>query len=1648
MATLFNTKISQTYPSLLKTIDNAALSATLRELTDGSGNQSGLFLNTAGDFKVSAILEWGSLKDTGTGVTITQFVTAANGIENFNNDTTLPTSAAVKLYVDTKFSQTDTLTEVLGFGNTTSGKDIAVSAGDDITFTDTSKILLGNSQDLKIYHSGSNSFIEDSGSGGLRILSNEFRVYNQAQSELIINAVENGAVELYYDNTKRFETTTDGSKVSGNLVVTGTITGSGGSFLPLAGGTMTGNIILNDNVKTLYGTSGDLELYYNGTDAYLDNYNGNINIVNRSNDKDIIFQSDNGSGGLATYILIDGSTGAVELSHYGFKKFETTSSGVSVSGNLTINGSTFAFGNITYYDNVKALFGDASDLQIYHDGTNSYIDETGIGDLRIKSTLFRVQSSTGEAMINASENGIVQLYENNVERFRTVSDGAKVTGNLEVTGTITGAGGSFLPLAGGTMTGNLKLNDNVRSIYGTNNDLEIYNDGANSFIQDVGAGSLFFKTNGAGIFLKETGGETLAQFLKDGAVNLYHNNVLKFATTSTGISVIGGGNFTGNVTVPDNANLIAGSNSDFAIIHDTNDTRLKNNTGGLYIDQIAITKSIFFRVSNANAVDTTALTINREGDASFGADVTIAGDLTVNGTTTTINTQTLSVEDPLIELAKANAANSLDIGFYGKYNDGTARYLGLFNDASDSNKFKLFKGTTIEPTTTVNTSGLGYVAADLVIANLEALGNVIASGTSSTFNTGNTGQIVTNDGNDGGYPRITIPSSSAQLGLFRSGGSAGGMYIGADSSGFQLMNASFSTKFSVSQTGTGLFTGRLGVGEATSGIKFLVNATTQSDIATFKNDNGTITLGKIANQASIDLASGNGIRIRQGAAVPFTLGTSGQVNLTQSLFGVGAGFTGAAASGTPLFTIENNSGSTATSFGLLVKGGGGSSSGKTFEVRDSSGNTDFLITGDGYSQFNGVLDTQNGVRNADGTEANPSYTFASDIDLGMYRSGANSLGFSTGGDLRLTIDSSGNILQGTNTDVFNIIGRSKVGYVGFDDAAGFAHLDRASTSDYALLQSSDGTTFLNAATSTPINFRIGHSNKMTLDSSGNLLINTNTTTYDAAKIGTGHKFLNVQAPADQYAVATLAGDSGTNGNRIGYLTFPNENNSASYKYSAWMGAEIEGTTANQQGGRLIFSTAVDGATNGPIERMRLNDLALQITTGAPNKGVIQMSTSSSYQIRGGGNYGYLSLVAPIIRFDTAGTERLRITNAGEMQLKSSSDGNKFIITSSSGSNNAIIEMGQTGSDGFLDVSATGGGVVTHLSGFTGFASYFLSNVVVGGTAVDTAGSISLQTNGIIRGVLSTGTVGDTLFNAISGVSNGCQFRNDSSNNQEYLFHNISQITLAVRQSGVTLGSTNNNTTLNTQQTLLAGYGAIDPGTSNLYGSYGWLGFNSNNNYTGSARQMAFTNAYLANQFALIMSPSNQTTPALGSGGELTNGDLVFHVNNAKDFMFGKKSGDANGPHLKINSYAYSTVFQGSSTSNILDIRSGTQQNANVGMIRFIDNGGVQCGQIISNSATTTTQYLSGSDYRLKEDLKDFAGLDKVSKIKVYDFKWKKADERSYGVLAHELDEVLPQAVNGEKDGEDTQMVDYSKIVPLLVKSIQELKAEIELLKAK
>jgi hypothetical protein len=117
----------------------------------------------------------------------------------------------------------------------------------------------------------------------------------------------------------------------------------------------------------------------------------------------------------------------------------------------------------------------------------------------------------------------------------------------------------------------------------------------------------------------------------------------------------------------------------------------------------------------------TATTIGNGVTMTMGGDLTVTGDLTVSGATTTVNTATLSVEDPLIILASNNSEDLVDVGFYAKYVSSGTKYAGLFRDQNDSGIWKLFAttgGTHSVPTTTVNT-GDGFTLGHLEVARLE-----------------------------------------------------------------------------------------------------------------------------------------------------------------------------------------------------------------------------------------------------------------------------------------------------------------------------------------------------------------------------------------------------------------------------------------------------------------------------------------------------------------------------------------------------------------------------------------------------------------------------------------------------------------------------------------------------------------------------------------------------------------------------------------------------------------------------------------------------------------------------------------------------------------------------------------------------------------
>jgi len=225
----------------------------------------------------------------------------------------------------------------------------------------------------------------------------------------------------------------------------------------------------------------------------------------------------NGSGAPTAGDLVQGEP-ALDLTN---KRLYTEDSGGTV-----IEVGTNPGEDVTFADNRKAVFGAGSDLQIYHSGTGSYIEENGTGNLFIEATNLRIKSASGENYIAADQDGAVTLYNDNSAKLATTSTGIDVTGVITTDGMTTSA--------------DINFGDNDKAVFGAGNDLSVYHDGSNSYIKEEGTGNLEIGTNGGNITLKNlANSETLALFNINSGVNLYYDNAVKLETTSTGIDVTG-----------------------------------------------------------------------------------------------------------------------------------------------------------------------------------------------------------------------------------------------------------------------------------------------------------------------------------------------------------------------------------------------------------------------------------------------------------------------------------------------------------------------------------------------------------------------------------------------------------------------------------------------------------------------------------------------------------------------------------------------------------------------------------------------------------------------------------------------------------------------------------------------------------------------------------------------------------------------------------------------------------------------------------------------------------------------------------------------------------------------------------------------------
>jgi len=300
-----------------------------------------------------------------------------------------------------------------------------------IDLIDNEKIRFGTGNDLEIYHDPAygHSFIKESGSGALIVGASTFEVYNAAISEKLISATEDGAVELYHNGVKKVETTSYGLRLTDNYVEatqsststpvlrlgdTGvanydftfpdnntiklsTDTSNAQQLELQNAGSGSFGLSIADNGKALFGDGDDIEIFHDGSHSWIKNSTGNLYI--------------NGKGGEVHIAMVPDA--GVELRYNDVKKFETITSGVRLAGDLELLDNTGSTNRL--------LLGNGGDLQMYHDGTHSYLKEAGTGNFYVMaSSKLQIDNTAGDKTMAAfHDGGAVELYHNNVKKIET-----------------------------------------------------------------------------------------------------------------------------------------------------------------------------------------------------------------------------------------------------------------------------------------------------------------------------------------------------------------------------------------------------------------------------------------------------------------------------------------------------------------------------------------------------------------------------------------------------------------------------------------------------------------------------------------------------------------------------------------------------------------------------------------------------------------------------------------------------------------------------------------------------------------------------------------------------------------------------------------------------------------------------------------------------------------------------------------------------------------------------------------------------------------------------------------------------------------------------------------------------------------------------
>ena len=291
------------------------------------------------------------------------------------------------------------------------------------------------------------------------------------------------------------------------------------------------NVFFGDGDVAYFGWGNDLQIYHTGNSSNIrEAGTGDLSIWGDN----IVFYNSSGNEVKARF----DTNSDVELYYDNVRKLRTTLSGVHIDDIATMEG-IYVTGVGTFLDNAKLNFGNNNDLQIYHDGSNSYIDDAGTGTLAIRSNQVELQKYTGETLANFTADGKVQLNYDNGKRFETTAIGASVSGELQ-TGTLNVASDTVIGL-GLTVVGIATFNTDV------------YIAGNLNIIGDV----VYDEVNGRNLFIS---GVTTTNNLKVTGVSTIANITIGAGSSSTKINTLSGelvlDSAAGQVTVQDDLSVI------------------------------------------------------------------------------------------------------------------------------------------------------------------------------------------------------------------------------------------------------------------------------------------------------------------------------------------------------------------------------------------------------------------------------------------------------------------------------------------------------------------------------------------------------------------------------------------------------------------------------------------------------------------------------------------------------------------------------------------------------------------------------------------------------------------------------------------------------------------------------------------------------------------------------------------------------------------------------------------------------------------------------------------------------------------------------------------------------------------------------------